>query len=292
MRHAYLVIAHSNWKQLQKLVSLLDDERNDIYIHIDKKSDISDLHLSVRYSEIHFVDRVDIRWGHVSLIKAEMELFGEASKREYSYYHLLSGFDMPLHCQDYIHGFFERHSGMEFIGFGSKSWKIKNRVYCHNFFMPYMRHKIKLVRYALKTIRIGLNKLQLLLNINIQKNNNMDFRYGCQWVSVTHDFVVELLKKRSCILSTYQYAYCPDEIYKQTFAINSRFRNRIFDVEDEFRGCMRELDWKRGHPYIWQTEEDFEYLSSSDKLFARKFDYDNHPEIVDKLIEKIHDEKS
>ena len=34
-KHAYLIIAHNNWKQLSLLLSVLDDERNDIYIHID-----------------------------------------------------------------------------------------------------------------------------------------------------------------------------------------------------------------------------------------------------------------
>ena len=37
-RHAYLIMAHGNHTQLSKLVSALDDERNDIYIHIDKKT--------------------------------------------------------------------------------------------------------------------------------------------------------------------------------------------------------------------------------------------------------------
>lgn len=38
MKHAYLIIAHSNLKQLHKLLLLLDDPRNDIYIHLDLKS--------------------------------------------------------------------------------------------------------------------------------------------------------------------------------------------------------------------------------------------------------------
>lgn len=77
-RHAYLIIAHTNWKQLQKLVSLLDDKRNDIYVHIDKKSDISELRLTARFSKLVFVERLDVRWGDVSQIKAEMALFSAA----------------------------------------------------------------------------------------------------------------------------------------------------------------------------------------------------------------------
>ena len=37
-KHAYCIMAHNNWEQLQLLVSAIDDSRNDIYLHIDKKS--------------------------------------------------------------------------------------------------------------------------------------------------------------------------------------------------------------------------------------------------------------
>ena len=36
-KHAYCIMAHGGWEQLQMLVNALDDERNDIYLHIDKK---------------------------------------------------------------------------------------------------------------------------------------------------------------------------------------------------------------------------------------------------------------
>lgn len=36
--HAYCIMAHGNWEQLQMLINMLDDCRNDIYLHIDKKS--------------------------------------------------------------------------------------------------------------------------------------------------------------------------------------------------------------------------------------------------------------
>ena len=37
MKHAYLIMAHHEFEVLGKLVQALDDERNDIYIHFDKK---------------------------------------------------------------------------------------------------------------------------------------------------------------------------------------------------------------------------------------------------------------
>lgn len=37
-RHAYCIMAHGNWQQLQLLVTLIDDRRNDIYLHVDEKA--------------------------------------------------------------------------------------------------------------------------------------------------------------------------------------------------------------------------------------------------------------
>ena len=37
LKHAYLIMAHNQWAILAKLIRLLDDENNDIYLHIDKK---------------------------------------------------------------------------------------------------------------------------------------------------------------------------------------------------------------------------------------------------------------
>ena len=36
-RHAYLIMAHNEWELLNTLLSLIDDTRNDIFLHIDKK---------------------------------------------------------------------------------------------------------------------------------------------------------------------------------------------------------------------------------------------------------------
>ena len=38
MKHAFLIIAHNEYPVLEVLLSMLDDERNDIYLHIDKRA--------------------------------------------------------------------------------------------------------------------------------------------------------------------------------------------------------------------------------------------------------------
>jgi len=37
-KHAYLILVHQFTLILETLIRLIDDERNDIYVHIDKKA--------------------------------------------------------------------------------------------------------------------------------------------------------------------------------------------------------------------------------------------------------------
>ena len=37
MKFAYLIIVHTRFDQVAKLLELLDDEKNDLYVHIDEK---------------------------------------------------------------------------------------------------------------------------------------------------------------------------------------------------------------------------------------------------------------
>mgnify|MGYP003196237755 CR=1 FL=1 len=85
-KHAYLIIAHNQFDLLKKILTMLDDERNDFYIHIDKKVkdfDSSAFDGVLKHSNLTFCDRVNITWGDFSQIQSEMTLFkAAASARE------------------------------------------------------------------------------------------------------------------------------------------------------------------------------------------------------------------
>ena len=112
-RHAYLIMAHNEWELLNTLLSLIDDPRNDIFLHIDKKvKKMPDLY-QPKYSKLYFTPkRYDVRWGDVGQVHSEMHLFRTAYEHgSYQYYHKLSGVDLPIKTQDYIHDFFDKHNG-------------------------------------------------------------------------------------------------------------------------------------------------------------------------------------
>ena len=118
MKHAYLILAHTEFDLLKLLVSCLDDERNDLYVHIDRKvAVLPELHTEKAGLEM-LENRIDVRWGDVTVVEAEYALVEAAvAKGPYQYYHLLSGVDLPLKSQDYIHRFCDENNGKEFIGY-------------------------------------------------------------------------------------------------------------------------------------------------------------------------------
>ena len=66
-RHAYCIIAHTDYYCLSRLVELVDDERNDIFLLFDKKSSIRKMSLPETFNSRIFTlpesQLIDIQWG-------------------------------------------------------------------------------------------------------------------------------------------------------------------------------------------------------------------------------------
>ncbi len=92
------------------------------------------------------------------------------------------------------------------------------------------------------------------------------------------------------IADIFKGAKAPDEMVIQTIAMNSNFRDKIYDENNLQNGSMRKIDWARGKPYTWQTQ-DFDELINSPYMFARKFDETKDKEIIDKLYNFLMDKK-
>lgn len=282
MKHAYLIIAHNEPEILQLLLSSLDDVRNDIYVHIDKKASFDGTMLQTVKSGLHVLPvRMDARWGDFSLVEIELLLFQEAySHGSYAYYHLLSGVDLPVKSQDYIHRYCDEHQGKEFIGIAQHvsqrelDWRSQHWfVYSRDFQSGNLFKKI---------VRGVLARMQSLIGY---RRTSLQVKKGSQWCSITHDFVQYLLQNKLLIRKIFNHTYCPDELFIQTLCWNSEFKNRIYNPNDEFEGCKRYIKWENGvlQPLTLQ-EVDAMLLSS--RWFARKFTSDNK-HVVMEVVKRI-----
>lgn len=167
-KHAYLIIAHEEFEVLQKLVEALDDKRNDIFIHMDKK--VRNLPvLRCKKAGLSWVEnRVDVCWGHVSQIESEYVLF-EAAKESgalYAYYHLISGTHMPLKSQEAIHAYFNRLQGKQVLNFlDATPYEVNFKMNRFHFFIKNHRHAHSLKAGMAQLFWRVLLRIQTLLRI-------------------------------------------------------------------------------------------------------------------------------
>ncbi len=280
-RHAYLILAHKNFGQLRKLLALLDDPRNDIFVHVDRKAafDQSAWDDACRYSGLVFIEpRIRVSWGGVSIMRCELALLKEAvSHGTYSYFHLLSGMDLPIKSQDTIHAFFEKHDGCEFIDF----WEMKDETYdrlhyftlfpegARNFLTHFLNNSFKSIQKA----------------IGHRINREVDFHSASQWFSITDSLARYVLSKEDWLEKVFRHTCLCDEIFIATLVWNSPFR------EKAVKGSLRLIDWDRGgsirHPWTFRSE-DLEMLMNVPHLWARKFDETVDSKIIDMIYDRLH----
>ena len=267
MKHAFLIMAHNEFELLQILVSCLDDPRNDVFVHIDKKvKTLPCLHVT-KAGLLMLEDRVDVRWGDVSVVEAEYALFEAAVKKgPYKYYHLLSGSDLPIKSQDYIHQFFNENSGKEYIGYTLTTItpEVIRKVQRWHLFPRCFRSKSMIKRIP----RALFMRIQEWLGI--KRNKGIDFKKGTQWVSISDGLVRYVINHKEWALKTFSHTFCSDEVFVQTLCWQSPFRENIFSMEQDAKGCMRAIKWKNGCLSDWQAN-DLDTLKLSPALFARKF---------------------
>lgn len=286
MKHAYLILAHTEFTLLNCLLRTLDDERNDVYIHIDKK--VKNIpSLALRNARLFVLnERVDVRWGDISVVRAEYVLF-EAARREgeYAYYHLLSGVDLPLKSQEEIHRFFDAHSGRQFIGYTLTDMtpELIRKVQRWHLFPRHFRETKGICYGMMRLLRAACLRGQE--GLHIRRNRNVKFQKGSQWVSITEDLVDYILSKEAWVMRVFSHTFCADEVFIQTLCGMSPYSGSVYCMTDDGKGCLRAIGWENGALRDW-TADDYERLVQSDALFARKFNSRDRA-FVERMMERV-----
>lgn len=301
-RHAYLIVAHKQWELLKKLIYLLDDERNDIFIHFDKKSTdvpIEKIKKCAKKSKIITIDRILVYRGSYSLFEAEMMLLKAAINHgEYIYYHLLSGQDLPLRNQDQIHDFFKRYRGFNFVDvitpdMVKKDWKERASLY--QFLSRYTLCKplLSIPTKIIRKITLAIQRVLRVDRIKEYEEQGFFLCFGSNWFSITRSFAGYLIENESLIRKMFEkYTFAPEELIPQTFLWSSEFRDTLYNSEELDHGLhranLRLVFWNGKTSPETITMKHMDQIRSSTNLFARKFDYDNHPDVVQAVIGMVN----
>lgn len=269
---AIIINAHKNKEQVQRLINRLKHKDIDIFVHADKKFDVS------KFTNAKILNtRYDIKWGDDSIIKCIISSLKEIHNKKYTHYILISGQDYPLVSPDKIVKFLNKNKDKEYldyvkIGKNKGEWDVSNR-YC------YYRFSNRILDSISRRI---FNKREIL--------KGKPHYAGSLWWMLTNECIEYLISNYNKVSKKLKYTACADEVIFQTLICNSKFKNNI--VNNNYRY----IDWSdhinglnNGNPNTL-TKKDYSKLIKSDNFFARKFDFNVDKEILD-MLDKYIDSK-
>lgn len=289
MKHAYLINVHKDLDQCQRLISRLAWSGTTFFLHIDAKVDenicrsfFTKLH---NQYNCHLVEpRNNVKWAGYSQVAATLAGLStiKSLKQNYDYITFLSGQDYPLKSNDQISGFLSQQNGKEFIEYheiSSTSHPLLTTRFCRYHFGEFLNDGFMRLNIE-RALRILLPKRKFPMGY---------IAYGgSQWWTITGEcanYILNFVKIHAKFVDFFKFGNCPDEIFFQSIIMNSRYRDKVSNDN------LRHIVWKEGkvNPEIL-TQNDFQVLMSSNKLFARKFDHRFDNRILDMIDSRLQAE--
>lgn len=302
MKIAYLILAHTDPPQLQRLVGSLDDDRSTFFIHIDRKADVRPFTARLgREPNVRFLqERIKVHHGAFSIVQATLRLMEAASRAGgFDYFVLLSGSDYPIKSNRFIQEYFVGRQGREFIR------------YVNVLDTPFLVDKIETMRFhdlptlermsrAVRRIAGGLDPGKLASRVLRRRFPDRFVPYfGSQWWAVTGNcanYILRFAEQNGAFVDFFRFTYAPDEMFFHTVIMNSEFGARTNQTVEYVRwpGQVQEareagdtikyVDWSLGREWpAILDERDFEALARSPRLFARKFSTSRSLRLIEQI---------
>ena len=275
MRLAHLILAHNNPFQLELLVKRLSTNRADVYIHLDKKSSLSEFKHLLLLPNVFFINnRTDIGWGNYSMVDGTLKSFIEIlqSNSKYTHINLLSGHDYLLKPARELENFLFENTDKNFVEYLS----INNE---------WQESKERITKYSLGDLKIPYKyTLQKWVNQLFPDRtipNQMEPYGRSQWMTLTPQaikYVIDFLKNNPKALQFFKRTWGVDEVIFQTILLNSPLKDSI--INNNFR--FIEFEKNAVNPRVL-TQADAKALLASGKFIARKFSLEQAPEIIQLL---------
>lgn len=276
MKHALLLLWHKGLPQLKKLLELFSDEDFACFIHIDRKTAVTPedwRELENSGKDVHVYSRYKIRWGGISIVKAELFLLEQivTSGTHFDYVHFLSGQDYPIKPISEIKKFFEEHRGKEYIEhmrLPSEKWEQGTFRRFRYFYLNdvWDFHTPRGKRWLARCLQ-----WQCKLGVKRRVPDQFERLYGgSNWMSLTGECAEYLIRKRKEYRAFYRrlkYTFAPDEVFFHTIILNSPFAAKV--VNDNQRCIV----WSKNASPRTLTEKDWWTVATSDCLLARKLEF-------------------
>lgn len=273
MRIAHLILTYTNPGQTERMIRNMYHENFDFYIHVDKKFDIQPQLYLKSLPNVYFIQhRTDVGWAGFSTVLATFGCVKEivATGIKYDFINFLSGQDYPLVPAEEMNTFFRNNIGTEFLSYRD----IKN---------DWKEGMLRMEKYYFTGYNFaGKFLVQDLINILVPKRklpyNLHPYGKSMFWMLSPEAamYVVTTIENDKKLQNFFSLTWGSDEVVFQTILMNSVYKEKITNNN------YRYIDWSGGgaNPKVLGME-DAEAITNSKMLFARKFDLQNSPEILD-----------
>ncbi|MDT0650829.1 beta-1,6-N-acetylglucosaminyltransferase [Autumnicola edwardsiae] len=289
MKQAILITAYKNYFHLEKIINFFDSDFQ-IYIHLDRKSDITDHEREKieNYPQVKLlVQEYKVNWGGLNHLKAILYLSTMAVEdKENVYFHLISGHDHPIKNLEFFKLFYQRHGHRNFLEYFKvpfKGWGGNGGLDRLEYF-----NLFDIFNYKSDTESRWINNsLQLQRKLGLKRGFGVDFPEiygGSTWWSLNRDaltYVLDYQEDHPSYLKRFRHTLCSEEFFFQTILLNSPF------LESINNNNLRYIDWtpRNGNNPAVLDETDYQKIAQSDALFARKFDYPVSCRLMEQLSE-------
>lgn len=287
---AILITAYKNYSHLKDLINFFDNHFS-IYIHIDKKSNITKDQINElkNHSNVYSVSQqYKINWGGINHLKSILELMQQALElKENKCFHLITGHDYPIKTLKELINFEE-------IGY--------NQIHMEHHPLPYTPWPEggldRLSRYNMYDLidgRSGFNeklvkgfsKIQKKLGLKRKFYKNFPKLYGgsTYWSMGREaiEYIFKYMNENPKYLNRFKYSFCSEEIYFQTILLNSPLKELVVNNNKRF------IIWenRNGNFPANLDNSDLPLIQASDALFARKFEYPISENILREIKKNI-----
>ena len=275
-------MAHKNPNQLERLVVAMKHSMFDLYIHLDKKSDIKSFEHISEYDNVVFIqNRMECNWGGFSFVRAILNSVTEilTSGKEYKFINLMSGQDYPIKSVDELYEYLCDNLNISFMAYERVDHSWWEHAVSRYKFYHFTDFKL-MGRYILQKITNKLMPLRKFpLDFTLYGSTNSSW-----WILSVEaaQYLVDFINDNSKLKRFMKFTWGADEFLITTIIMNSRFKDKV--VNDN----LRHIDWSSGgaHPKVF-AKKDLNDLIKANKYLARKFDIDVDKEILDLIDENI-----
>jgi hypothetical protein len=296
MSVTYLVMAHRNPEQVNRLFQAIYDEDDTYIFHFDRRSHRS-LHqlgqtLALRYSNVHVLRSRTIVVGGFAATRVQMDAMAAALKMNRRWHHFinLSGQDFPLKPSRELKHKLAESPDQSFIEWfdplSSTMWQ--------NATARVQRYHVDWVWLdrLLKTRGLGRHLRHLfgwqgkVPRVPLLKRGQHPFRYfgGSNYTVLSREACHHVVfdPRSIAILRWLKRSMHSDEIFIQTVLMNSPLSNKVINTN------LHEIVFPAHSPHPkTYTLQDLPRLEASPKFFARKFDAARDPELLDRLTARL-----